>query len=150
MTNYGLAEHIPPRPKDSTGAVVLPFALRPTIRRHSLEAAQQPPPQPEHYEVNDDGSDDGSTSMKRRPSRKTSRSASVGVPAQHDDDDDDDMLDPEDMEEEAILPDIDEAHELFNDVVSSHYREQNVREVDSVISFVHALRSKGGLLCQWC
>ncbi|EOQ99158.1 hypothetical protein E3P92_02695 [Wallemia ichthyophaga] len=135
MTNYRLAEHLPPKPKDSTGAVVLPFALRPTIHHHPSDSTEQL-----HDPIDqDDAFNDPSNPLKRRPSRKSSRSASIGVSAQQDDDD---MLDPEDMEEEAILPDIDEAHELFNDVVSTHYRHQNVREVDSVVNFVHALRSK--------
>ncbi|TIB67260.1 hypothetical protein E3Q24_04207 [Wallemia mellicola] len=133
MTNYGLAAQLPPRPRDATAAVVLPFALRPSLE-HYFEAAQGDNNNDE--EMNEEMSDNGSTSMRRRPSRKTSRSVS----AHHDDQDE--MLDPEDMEEEAILADVDDAHQLFNKVVSSHYREQNVREVDSVVSFVHALRSK--------
>ncbi|TIA87257.1 hypothetical protein E3P99_03291 [Wallemia hederae] len=144
MTNHRLAEQLPPKPKDATGAVVLPFALRPALRRQSVEDVPEPPqPPPEPEETNEEGSEEGGSSMKRRTSRKSWRSASIGAPSAQPDNDDE-MLDPEDMEEEAILPDVDEAHQLCNDIVSSHYREQNVKEVESVVNFVHALRSKSG------
>ena len=146
MSTHHLAEHLPPPPKRSNGSAVLPFALKPSQSRQSNQEINNEENQydPNHnvqnglYDNTQPSLDIQQITRPRRPSRN-----SPIKNYNEQDDDDDDMLDPDDMEEEAILPDIDDAHMLFNKIVSQHYREQPVREVDCVVNFVYALRSKG-------